>query len=276
MITSNVVKYLNGLWRNIPQNRFAKLMSTANIEKIEHFSAMKSFWWDKNGPLKGLHNYTTFKTQIVKNGLNSGVEIQNSDLPLKGINIVEVGCGGGILTESLARAGAQVTGIDVSAELINVAKEHIKLDPSISKRVNYIHTTVEDFAQKERENSAYDAVVTTDVLQYVTDQELFLKECVKLLKPGKSIFITTINKTLMSWLCFKVAGEFIFRSIPFGVFDWGKFIAPHEVQCILKNYGCETKSIRGMKFNPMTRHCSWSSNVFNLYGLHAIKQKEIV
>jgi len=108
----------------------------------------------------------------VKDGL-VGVKLQNSDIPLKGIKIVELGCGGGILTESLARAGAQVTGIDVSAELINIAKEHVKLDPDISERVNYIQTTVEEFAQKEKET--YDALVTCEVLEHVKNPQLFLK-----------------------------------------------------------------------------------------------------
>lgn len=149
-------------------------MSTVDSKEIEHHSNLKNIWWDKNGPLNGLHSYNPLRIQFVKDGLvNAGVKLQNSNIPLKGIKIVDVGCGGGILAEGLARAGAQVTGIDASTELINIAKEHVKLDPDISERVNYIHTTVEEFAQKEKET--YDALVTSEVVEHVTDPQLFLK-----------------------------------------------------------------------------------------------------
>ncbi|XP_018407761.1 PREDICTED: ubiquinone biosynthesis O-methyltransferase, mitochondrial-like [Cyphomyrmex costatus] len=282
MIVLNIVKYLNGSWRNIPPNRllgnviyFNRSISTMDPKKIEHFASMKNFWWDENGPVKGLHTYNLFKLQFVKDGLiNAKVQIQNSDLPLKEIKIVDIGCGGGIVTEGLAKTGAQVTGIDVCAELIDIAKEHVKMDPHISKRVNYIHTTVEDFVQK-KEDSTYDAVIVFDVLQYVTNPQLFLKECVEIIKPGKSIFITTINKTLTSWLSNILAVEYIFRCIPCGTFEWYKFVEPHKVQSILKNYDCETISMCGIKFNPITKRWFRSSSVSTFYMLHAVKQEKI-
>lgn len=283
MIISNAVKHINGSWRNIPRNRLLKnivrinknirSMSTVYSKKVKRCSDLTDFWWDKNGPLGGLHTYNPFRIQLIKDGLvNTGFKMQNSDLPLKGMKIADVGCGGGILTEALARIGAQVTGIDISAELLNVAKEHVKLDPNISKRVNYIQTTVEDFAENERET--YDAVVTSEVLEHVADPQLFLKECVKIVKPGKSIFITTINRTLISWLSTIVVAEYIFRTIPCGTHQWNKFIAPHEVEHILKNYGCEMKLIYGFKFNSLTNKWSWSSTTPTFYGLHAIKQNK--
>ncbi|XP_011700935.1 PREDICTED: hexaprenyldihydroxybenzoate methyltransferase, mitochondrial-like [Wasmannia auropunctata] len=276
MITLNIVKYAKGSWKSIPRdNRNTRSMSTISPKEIEHISTFKNIWWDENGPLSGLHSYNPFRIQLVKDGLVNAkiVKMQNSDLPLKGINIADVGCGGGILTEALAKVGAQVTGIDASAELINVATEHVKLNPNISERVNYIQTTVEDFAENERET--YDAVVTSEVLEHVADPQMFLKECVKIVKPGKSIFITTINRTLTSWLSTIVAAEYIFRSIPRGTHTWSKFIAPHEVQRILENYGCKTKLIYGFNFNPLTKNWSWSSTTPTFYGLHAIKQNKI-
>lgn len=162
-------------------------MSTVDRKEIEHHSDLKNIWWDKYGTLKGLHSFNPIRIQFVKDGLvNAGVKLYNSNLPLKGIKIADVGCGGGILTEGLAKAGAQVTGIDASAELIDIAKEHVKLNPNLSARVNYIHTTVEDFAEKEKDT--YDAVVTSEVLEHVIDPELFLK-----VEYYKKIYVTFIT-----------------------------------------------------------------------------------
>ncbi|XP_071567105.1 ubiquinone biosynthesis O-methyltransferase-like isoform X3 [Temnothorax nylanderi] len=264
--------FQNRLSRNtISVSRITRSLSTVRSNEIEHFSAFKNDWWDENGPLYDLHLYAPIRIQFVRDGLaNAGIQMQDPALPLKGIKIVDVGCGGGILTERLARIGAQVTGIDASAELINVAKEHAKLDPGISERVNYIQTTVEDFSQKEGES--YDAVVASEVLEHVEEPQLFLKECVKIMKPGGSIFITTPNQTLATWLVLIVAGEYIFRRIPPGTHEWNKFITPHEVQRILDNYGCKTRLMHGMKLNPLTKQWSWSSCTAICYGLHAIKQ----
>lgn len=149
-------------------------ISTVNPKGIEHFSAFKNDWWDENGQFSDLHSYAPIRIKFIRDGLaNAGVQMQDPALPLKGVKIVDVGCGGGILAERLARIGAHVTGIDPSAELINVAKEHAKLDPDISERVSYIQTTVEDFSQKEEES--YDAVVTSEVLEHVAEPQLFLK-----------------------------------------------------------------------------------------------------
>ncbi|XP_011686796.1 PREDICTED: hexaprenyldihydroxybenzoate methyltransferase, mitochondrial-like [Wasmannia auropunctata] len=255
-------------------NRIARQISTVDVKEIEHLSRFRNDWWDENGQMSELHLYASFRIKFVRDGLaNVGVQMQNPALPLEGVKIVDIGCGGGILTERLARIGAQVTGIDASAELINVAKEHAKLDPNISERLNYILTTVEDFSQKEKES--YDTAVISEVLEHVTDPQLFLKECVKMVKPGGSIFITTENKTLASWLMLIVAAEYIFRRIPVGTHEWNKFIAPQEVQRILDDYGCRTRLIHGVKLNPLLKQWSWSSCTAIFYGLHAIKQKEV-
>ncbi|KAL6259244.1 hypothetical protein P5V15_009163 [Pogonomyrmex californicus] len=279
MIVLNILRYINGPRKNklknvLYINRIVRSITTVDTKEIEHLSTFKNDWWNENGPLAALHVYTPIRVQFVRDGLvNAGVEVQNSALPLEGIKILDVGCGGGILTERLARIGAEVTGIDISAELINIAKEHVKLDPNISGKVNYIKTTVEDYSQKQE--GLYDAVVASEVLEHISNQELFLKECAKITKPGGSIFITTENRTFASWLTLIVIGEYIIRTVPFGTHDWNKFIAPHEIQHILDNYGCKTKLIHGMKFNPLLNQWFWSSCTAVFYGLHAIKQKEI-
>jgi len=155
-------------------DRIVRPISTVDPKNIEHLSTFKNDWWDEKGQLSDLHSYAPIRIKFVRDGLaNAGIQMKNSAFPLEGVKIVDVGCGGGILAERLARIGAQVTGIDASVELINIAKEHAKLDPNISERVNYIQTTVENFSQEKRES--YDAVVVSEVLEHVANPQLFLK-----------------------------------------------------------------------------------------------------
>lgn len=155
-------------------NRIARPISTVDHNDVEHLSNFKNEWWDENGQMADLHLYAPIRIRFVREGLaNAGLQMQDSAFPLKGIKIVDVGCGGGILAERLARIGAQVTGIDASAELINIAKEHAQLDPDILERLNYIQTTVEDFSRKEEES--YNAVIASEILEHVTEPQWFLK-----------------------------------------------------------------------------------------------------
>lgn len=278
-------KYLNGPSINLQNsfsnrllessriNRIDRAISTIDPKDVEHLSKFKNEWWDLNGPLKLLHSFTPIRVQFVRDSLaNAGFKIQNPALPLEGVKIADIGCGGGILTERLARIGAHVTGVDASTELIDIAKEHIKLDPTILDRVNYIQTTIEEFSPKNE--NLYDAVVASEVVEHVENPELFLKECVKILKPNGSIFITTINRTLASWLGAIVIAEYMFNLIPRNTHQWNKFIPPHEIQHTLDNYGCKTKLIHGIKVNPLTDHWTWSSFKSIHYALHAVKQRE--
>ncbi|XP_020279795.1 ubiquinone biosynthesis O-methyltransferase, mitochondrial isoform X2 [Pseudomyrmex gracilis] len=234
---------------------------------------MKTQWWDEDGVLKFLHKFNPLRVQFVREGMaNTGFEASNPAFPLKGLKIIDVGCGGGILTESLARVGAEVTGIDASDELIEVANQHIKLDSDIMERVNYISTNIEEFSKTNIES--YDVVVCSEVLEHVADPDLFIKKCVEVLKPDGSIFITTINRTLCSWLGAIIVAEYMLKVIALGTHQWNKFLSPYEVQSILDKYGCKTKVIHGILVNPLTYHFKWSSYTGIFYGIHAVKQKQ--
>ncbi|XP_012217158.1 ubiquinone biosynthesis O-methyltransferase, mitochondrial [Linepithema humile] len=263
------------LWNRMIQytNRIARPMSTIDHKQIEHHSSFKNDWWDLNGKMSGLHIFAPLRVQFIRKGLaNTGLKTKSLTLPLEGVKIADIGCGGGILTERLARIGAQVTGIDPSVELIDIAKQHVQLDSDISDRVNYIQTTIEEFSEKNEE--LYDVVVASEVLEHLVNPELFLKESVKILKPGGSIFITTINKTPASWFGGIIVAEYIINIVPRGTHTWDKFIAPHEVQRILEKYGCKTKLIHGAMINLLTNRWSWTSCTAINYALHAIKQKK--
>lgn len=147
---------------------------TIDIQDVSRFSQLSETWWNTSGEMKGLHALNPLRVQFIRDGLaNIGHEAQDPCQPLEGVSIIEIGCGGGILSEPLARIGADMTGIDPSRELINCAKRHASLDPSLSKRLNYIETSVEELTRSN--TKTYDAVVASEVLEHVADKETFLK-----------------------------------------------------------------------------------------------------
>lgn len=245
--------------------------STVDPKEVEFFEKMSNDWWDPNGHLSLLHQFNRNRIQFVRDGLaNTGIIKGDTSLPLKGTKILDVGCGGGILSEPLARIGAEVTGIDTSLQLIDVAKKHALLDSDLLGRLNYVQTTVENFEKENKEK--YDAVVASEVIEHVIDPQLFLKCCSAIVKPGGSLFITTPNRTLLSWLSVIVATEYILKYMPIGTHEWNKFISPEEVQRLLEIYGLKTKLIHGLMYNPLKREWIWSSNTSIFYALHALKK----
>ncbi|KOX72023.1 Hexaprenyldihydroxybenzoate methyltransferase, mitochondrial [Melipona quadrifasciata] len=246
--------------------------STVDPTTVELHSRLSNKWWNVNGELRALHALNPLRVQFVRDGLaNMGFKVEYPYLPLKGIKILDVGCGGGLLSEPLARIGADVTGIDASSELITVAKEHAALDFSLDEKLNYIETVIEDFAPDNKE--AFNAIVASEVIEHVNDKELFLKCCTSTLKPGGSIFLTTLNKTLPSWFGGIIAAENVLKLVPKGTHDWNKFITVAEMQSLLETYGCKTKLIHGMFYNPLRNEWFWMTSTVINYALHAVKRK---
>ncbi|KZC11377.1 PREDICTED: ubiquinone biosynthesis O-methyltransferase, mitochondrial [Dufourea novaeangliae] len=247
--------------------------STVDVTTVEHHSKLSNQWWDVNGELCALHSLNPLRVQFVRDGLaNTGMQVETPYLPLEGTKILDVGCGGGLLSEPLARIGAEVTGIDASSELIKTAKQHASLDLNLDGRLNYVQAVMEDYYAKNKER--YDAVVASEVLEHVNNKELFLKYCVDTLIPGGSIFLTTLNKTLPSWLGGIIAAEHVLKLVPTGTHDWNKFITPAEIQRLLETCGCKTKLIHGMFYNPLKNEWFWTSSTAINYAVHAVKKRE--
>ncbi|XP_046741948.1 ubiquinone biosynthesis O-methyltransferase, mitochondrial [Diprion similis] len=247
--------------------------TTVDATDVERHSKISHNWWDTTGEMKALHSLNTLRIQFIRDGLaNTGITSMIPCLPLNNIKILDVGCGGGILSEPLARIGADVTGIDASSELIKTATEHAKLDINLSERLHYISTSIEEHSQSNHEK--YDAVVTSEVLEHVADKELFLKCCTAAVRPGGSFFLTTINKSMASLLSAIIAAEYVLKLVPRGTHDWNKFVSPNEVRRILESAGCQTKLIHGMCYNPLTNEWSWMSSTAINYVLHAVKREE--
>ncbi|CAD6244495.1 GSCOCG00013370001-RA-CDS [Cotesia congregata] len=188
------------------------------------------------------------------------------------VRILDVGCGAGILSEALARIGANVTGIDGSEQLIETAKKHASLDSNLSKNLSYSITSVEDHVA-DNKSEIYDAVVASEVIEHVSNKDIFVKYCAKALKPGGSIFITTLNKTIPSFLGGIVCAEYILRAIPIGTHEWSKFISPEDTQRLLDQHGCCTQLVHGVFFNPLTNTWNWTSSKNIFYALHAVKSE---
>lgn len=247
--------------------------SSVDPSAVIHHGKLANNWWDESGFLKALHSMNTLRVPLVRDGLfrtgAANISMQNTPEPLKGLHIVDVGCGGGFLSEPLARLGASVTGIDASSELIEVARQHAKSDPSLEGSLTYIHTVAEAYASEKE--GKFDAVVSSEVIEHVPDKSFFLEQCIKLLKPKGSFFLTTLNRTTQSWLGAIVAAENLLRIVPPGTHQWELFVQPGELQMMLEKCGCTTKLVHGMCYNPITNDWKWSNNVSINYAVHAVK-----
>ncbi|XP_050421898.1 ubiquinone biosynthesis O-methyltransferase, mitochondrial [Adelges cooleyi] len=256
---------------NIIRNLIHSNAETVNDYEVDHHSNMKEYWWEKTGPLKALHSLNPLRVSFLINGLSNTKSIHSSNIntrnSLKNLKILDVGCGGGILTEALARLEGSVTGIDPSKELIEIAKSHSVFLKN--KHLTYLNEPIEDHVKSNE--GKYDAVITSEVIEHISNKQTFLTNCVECLKPGGSIFLTTPNKTFASWLGVVVLAEHL-GFIPKGTHQWEKFIRPHELQSILEiGCKCDTITINGLSYNPLTNNWSWSDSTDISYALHAVK-----
>uniref|UniRef100_A0A4W5MMU1 Ubiquinone biosynthesis O-methyltransferase, mitochondrial n=1 Tax=Hucho hucho TaxID=62062 RepID=A0A4W5MMU1_9TELE len=195
--------------------------------------------------------------------------------PLAGLRILDVGCGGGLLTEPLGRLGADVLGIDPVADSIGTAEVHAWHDPDLRGNVRYRANTLEELSEKGGQGAGqFDAVVASEVVEHLADLETFTLCCNQVLKPGGSLFITTINKTKLSYALAIVAAEEVLRIVPSGTHDWDKFVSPVELERLLESNGFHVESIRGMLYNPLSGAWSWTESTRINYALHAVKLEE--
>ena len=196
---------------------------TANQQELDKFAAMAGEWWNVNGVCQPLHSMNRLRVPLVRDCLVSSGLAQDpalSDTPLAGIRILDVGCGAGILSEPLARLGANVTAIDACELNIEAAKIHAKLDPSLATRLQFLCTTVEEHC--ESVSDLYDAVVASEVIEHVDNPGMFVNKCASLLRPEGSFFLTTLNRTTRSWLAAIIGAERLLGLLPPGTHQWEK------------------------------------------------------
>ncbi|XP_045197576.2 ubiquinone biosynthesis O-methyltransferase, mitochondrial-like [Mercenaria mercenaria] len=245
--------------------------NTMDEDELRHFKSLAQSWWNETGEFEALHAMNKLRVPFIRDGLLNHRDdmSENPSQPLQGLTIVDVGSGGGILTEPLARLGAFVVGLDPVEESTKIAQLHLEEDPSLLPRVKYITGSVEDLVGTESET--FDAVVASEVVEHVADHVAFLESCCSLVKPGGSLFITTMNKTTLSRGLAVFTAERILRVVPEGTHDWEKFVPPEDLKLLLENNNMHTRLIHGMLYVPALREWRWVKNISINYAMHAVK-----
>ena len=216
--------------------------NTINKKEIEKFSKIAEEWWDPEGKFKPLHKFNPIRISYIKENIINSFKLSNNSKPLNNVEILDIGCGGGLLSEPMSRLGAKVSGIDASEKNISIAKLHAKKS---NLDINYVCTSPESFKTKSR----FDVILNMEIVEHVEDVDFFLKSCSKLLKKNGIMFVATINKTLKSYLFAIIGAEYVLRWLPIGTHEWEKFITPDELIKIQKKNNLKLDALTGMKFN---------------------------
>jgi 2-polyprenyl-6-hydroxyphenyl methylase/3-demethylubiquinone-9 3-methyltransferase len=225
---------------------------TLDAEEVDRFGRLASEWWDQGGKFRALHRIGPARLAFLRDEMVRHFSLPPGGLrPLKGLRVLDVGCGGGLISEPLARMGAQVTGLDPSPETIEVARRHAAgqdLD------IDYRAGRVEELTPAESE--AFDAVVCLEVVEHVPDPAAFIAACAGLLRPGGLMLLSTLNRTLKAYLLAIVGAEYILRWLPVGTHQWDRFVTPEELARHLRAAGLGAPVIKGLVYNPIAD--SWS------------------
>ena len=217
-------------------------MNSINKKEIEKFSKIAEEWWNPNGKFKPLHNFNPIRIKYIKDNLVNDFNIKISSKPLKNIKILDIGCGGGLLSEPMCRLGASVVGIDASKKNIEVAKFHAQKN---KLKIDYKVASPEKLKTKVK----FDVILNMEIVEHVEDINFFIKESSKLLKKGGIMFIATLNKTLKSYVFAIVGAEYILKWLPIGTHDWAKFVKPDDLINISKQNNLILKKLNGMQFD---------------------------
>ena len=218
--------------------------NTLDKKEIEKFSKIAEEWWNPTGKFKPLHKFNPIRIKYIKDNLINDFDLINKKKPLDGLKILDIGCGGGLLSEPMARLGAKVTGIDPVRRNIEIAKHHLKKSKLDIKYYNFS-------PEKFKSNNKYDVILNMEIIEHVKNVDFFIKQSVKFLKKSGIMFIATLNQTLKSYLFAIVGAEYILKWLPIGTHDWQRFIKPTELITICKKNSLSLKSLDGISFNPI-------------------------
>ncbi len=230
-------------------------MSTINKKEVEKFSKLAGEWWDPNGKFAPLHKFNPIRIHFIREKLVSHFNLNpKSEKPLKNINVLDLGCGGGLLAEPIKRLGANITAVDASKKNIEVAKLHAK---QMNLKINYINCLPENLKIKKK----FDVILNMEIVEHVSSVDYFIHNCSNKIKKNGIMFVATINKTLNSYLKAIIGAEYILRWLPIGTHDWDNFLEPEKLKVIAKNNGFKNRDLVGVKFNPFTGQWNQSLDV---------------
>ena len=239
-------------------------MNSVNKKEIEKFSKMAAEWWDPRGKFKPLHKFNPIRIRYIKKNIISSFKLKSKKKPLDKINILDIGCGGGLLSEPMTRLGANVTGIDASNKNINIAKLHAKKN---KLKINYLCSSPEKLKIQKK----FDVILNMEIIEHVEDINFFINSCSKLLKKNGLMFVATLNKTLKSYLFAIIGAEYVLRWLPIGTHDWEKFVKPEDLKKILNKNNLKLEKLDGMNFNIISDEWSVSSDTSINYIVKSVK-----
>jgi len=235
------------------------MSNSSNVDsgEIEKFSQLAHRWWDKDSEFKPLHAINPIRLDWIK-----------SHVTLTGQSILDIGCGGGILSESMAQGGAFVTGIDLSVKAVKVAKLHA-LEVG-TQNIEYVEISAEDLARDKPES--FDIVTCMEMLEHVPDPSLVVKACARLVKPGGWVFLSTINRNVQSFLMAIVGAEYVLKMLPKGTHEYAKFIRPSELLAFCNACGLSEVDLKGLHYNPLTERY-WLNQSTQVNYFMAVQKK---
>lgn len=219
------------------------MTTSINPQEIEHFSKDAAHWWDENGPFRPLHRLNPVRMRYIRDQIGQHYGLDDKSLkPLKGLKVLDIGCGGGLVCEPLARMGAAVTGVDADSNAIAVASDHAEQS---GLKIDYENCAAEDL------NKKFDVVLALEIVEHVDNVADFVQSCANLCKPGGIMIFSTLNRTPKAYALGVVAAEHIMRCVPRGTHEWKKFVRPSELCRMIRHAGARETNIKGFIFNAV-------------------------
>ncbi len=224
---------------------------SVDADEVARFAALADQWWDENGPMKPLHALNPTRIAFIRDRIAARLGRDPlGDRPLRGLGVLDIGCGGGLLAEPMARLGAEVVGIDAAAENVRTAAQHAR-DGGLD--IDYRDATAEALAAA---GERYDVVLNMEVIEHVADRDAFLAASCALVRPGGAMFAATLNRTVRSFAFAIVGAEYILRWLAPGTHDWRRFVRPAELARGMRRGGVAVREVTGVRYDPLA--ASWS------------------
>lgn len=228
----------------------------ADPQELAQFNELAAQWWDRDGPMRALHQINPLRLQII-----------SESLPLTGARVCDVGCGGGILSEAMAQSGAKVSSLDLSSEVLKVARQHAA-DAGLN--IDYREVPVEDFAADHA--GQFDLVTCMEMLEHVPEPESVIAACAQLVKPGGKVVFSTLNRHPMSFVQAIIGAEYILGMVPRGTHHYTRFIRPSELARACRQSGLRVTGTRGLSYNPLNQSFSLNPDLRVNYFLSTIRE----